>query len=361
MKLKLVLLSIAASLTTVSFAQEESAENSTSKQGVEFNFEGEMTSEFQWNFNDKVNWVNLLALNLELSPWEGGALQLQTNHTVKTHETIIDDYQGFSNIEEDNLFCAIMVLDYFQEFGDDDLGFDFAVGVRNMNEDFFVSDIASFFTSSSPGILPTISASYDIANYPVASLGLHLDFKFSGFTLSNSFYNGVGHNGWTSDDNPFIFRPKEEGIFDALQLAYENEDSGTSAFAGACFHTRQFDGDAEIIAEKSTCAWWLYLEQQLCANDKNYLSLMAQYSENTNKDNECYRYAELGFVGGFNDRNTVGLSYQFAQFQESDEHSLELSWNSQINDVVSLQPTAMYIHNDNGDYGILSMRLILSF
>ncbi len=351
--MKLKLLSPLLAITSFSFAQAEHAQ-----QRKKFEFEGCLYSDFQWNYDDKVNWVNYLGLSLSLSPWENGHFDLSTVSTVKTREDrIIDDYQWFSNIEVDNMFCGIGVLGYMHEWEHFDLFF----GVRTVNEDYFVSPLTLLFMNSSPGIFPTVWTPYPIANYPVASLGLHFNIKLDKWTISNSFYNGIGHNGWTHDDNPFIFRPKKEGVFDAFQLAYNNENSGTRAFAGGCIHNRQFDSEWEMIGKKTTGAWWLYLEQQVCANDKNSLSVMVQYSENTSKDNECYRYAEIGFIGGFSTRSRLGLSYQFAQFQETDEHLLELTFRTKINDLLTLQPTAMYIHNTEADYGVLSMRLILSF
>lgn len=40
----------------------------------------------------------------------------------------------------------------------------------------------SLFTGSSCGIFPTISASYPIANYPLAGLTVYFDVSFGGWT-----------------------------------------------------------------------------------------------------------------------------------------------------------------------------------
>lgn len=154
-KILLIIFSIAPCL---SFAQE---------------FSGELTSEWQWDMNKRTNWVNLLRLNMRLPLANGkGAFEAATLHVAKTKEdTILADWQGFSNIEADNMFAAIAVLGYMHTWRNAHL----FVGVRNVNEDFFTSNETLLFTNSSCGIFPTIAASYPIANYPFSGLTLYFD------------------------------------------------------------------------------------------------------------------------------------------------------------------------------------------
>ena len=70
-------------------------------------------------------------------------------------------------------------------------------GIRNMNEDYFTSHFMSLFTNSSCGIFPTISANYRIANYPLASMGIHLERKIRELTVMASVYNGVGYKSFS--------------------------------------------------------------------------------------------------------------------------------------------------------------------
>ena len=125
-------------------------------------FSGVYTAEWQWDMNKNTNFVNLLRLELNVPLWNGGTFEAATLHVAKTNDGIIDDWQGFSNIEADNMFGGIAVLGYMHEWK---AGHVF-VGVRNVNEDFFTSDITALFTNSSCGIVPTIGSSYPIANYP---------------------------------------------------------------------------------------------------------------------------------------------------------------------------------------------------
>lgn len=137
-------------------------------------FSGEYTTEWQWDMQKETNWVNLLRLNLSVPVWKGkGALEAATLHVARTGESIIEDWQGFSNIFADNQVASIAVLGYMHEWQNAH----FFAGVRNVNEDFFVTDITSLFTNSSGGIFPTIASSYPIANYPLSGLTLYFDVE----------------------------------------------------------------------------------------------------------------------------------------------------------------------------------------
>ena len=182
-------------------------------------FSGVYTAEWQWNMNKNTNFVNLLRLELNVPLWNGGTFEAATLHVAKTNDGIIDDWQGFSNIEADNMFGGIAVLGYMHEWK---AGHVF-VGVRNVNEDFFTSDITSLFTNGSCGIVPTIASSYPIANYPFSGLTVYFDVQKGGWLFRNSLYNGVGYNGWKHGDNPFLIRSKKDGIFDMAQLEYSHE------------------------------------------------------------------------------------------------------------------------------------------
>ena len=238
------------------------------------------------------------------------------------------------------------------------------LGVRNMNEDFFTSDVTSLFTNSSCGIFPTVSASYPIANYPFSGLTVYFDVSRGGWTFKNSIYNGVGYNGWKHHDNPFLVRPEKDGVFNMLQLEYSH--SGGCYFAGVAVHTRRFPiGEGEMVTvdesvRKATCAWWVYGEQLLWQADEKNIFCMAQYSENTCHKNGCYRYAEVGCAYR-DESNECGLTGQYARFFRGAEYSVEATWKRRINRSLSVQPAFQYITNADGDYVVLMARLYCSF
>ena len=122
--------------------------------------------------NRNTNLINQLRLELSVPIGKGkDSFEAATLHVAKTNDGIIDDWQGFSNIDADNNFAMLAVLGYMHEWNSGHL----FVGVRNVNEDFFTSDVTALFQNSSEGIFPTVASSYPIANYPYSGLTLYFD------------------------------------------------------------------------------------------------------------------------------------------------------------------------------------------
>ncbi len=318
--------------------------------------------------NKKTNFVNLLRFDFEYSPWKNGTIEAATLHIARTNEPVVNDLQLYSSVYEENNFAAIAILGYKHSWKNANL----FVGVRNSNEDFFTSDGTSLFTSSSPGIFPTIGASYPIANYPVSSLNVTFDITFGNWTITEALYNGVGYCGWKHNDNPFLVRPKRDGVFDELQVAYETDDSFYSV--GAAMHTKFFtyDDEGDFVNEnKFSAALWAYGEQTVWSGaDDQKVRLMAELSANTAKNSAFTSYAEVGCIYERKE-NTFGISGQYGRFHEcgaednsyapTDEYSLELTWNREITDRISLQPAFHYIRTGNENNTVLLGRFIYSF
>ena len=110
------------------------------------------TTELQSDFKQGSNWVNLLRLDFTHSLGKHTTLQASTISTARTRiESLADDFQTFSNIEEKkNHPLALATLGVQQQFGHSSLFF----GIRNLNEDYFTSPATSLFTNSSCGIFP---------------------------------------------------------------------------------------------------------------------------------------------------------------------------------------------------------------
>lgn len=348
---------------------------------------GQYTTEWQWDMNKNTNWGNQLRLDLSVPLGsDRNTIEAATLHLAKTGESVIGDWQGFSNIDADNMLAAIAVLGFMHQWNSGHL----FIGVRNVNEDFFISPITALFTNSSCGIFPTVAASYPIANYPFSGLTLYFDITKKGWTFRNSLYNGTGYNGWTAHDNPFLIKPKTDGIFNMSQIEYTHRSG--EYYAGIAVHTRQqpfvtenetgstmtetnetsVNGTSmeentpngtspeETSSARTTFAWWLYGEQKLWTSGEKSISCMVQYSENSSHKNACYRYAEIG--GAYLDaKNECGVSGQYAQFQQGNEYSLELTWKRQLTQAIAVQPSFQFIHNDDGNFTALSARLYLKF
>ncbi len=343
---------------------------------------GEYTGEWAWGMSTgRTNFVNHLRFDFEWSPWEGGTLEAATQHIAVAHSAgpgpVIDDMQLYSNVYEENNIAAIAILGYKHAWEH----FDVFFGVRNLNEDFFTSEAASLFTSSSPGIFPTISASYPIANYPVSSLNITFNIMFGNWKITNALYNGVGYCGWKHNDNPFRV-DKRDGIFDELQVAYETEKSFYSVGAG--MHTKEFtfDDEGDEMSRKSrfSAALWAYGEQDVWEGaDDQRVRLMAQASMNTNSRSACTSYFEIGGFYQYKS-NTFGLSAQYGRFHEqsltvdedvssplgyetvgTDEWSLELTWHHEFTEHISVQPAFHFVNTGGENNTVLLGRFIYSF
>lgn len=172
-------------------------------------YAGELLSDFRaWN------WVNML--RLEFSQPLGSRLRLDiaTISIARTRKgRLIDDLQGFSNIEEEDTPLAPAVACVTWSRGRSQL----SVGIRNVNEDYFTSPVTSFFTNSSCGLFPTVSANYPIANYPLASLGIHYVFQTERWEFQASVYNGQGYDSFTGRSSVFRFRPQRTGCAESPQ------------------------------------------------------------------------------------------------------------------------------------------------
>lgn len=287
----------------------------------------EYTSELQTGFRDirDFNFVNLLRLNAEIPLSRSITMEAATISIAKTREEhLVDDLQTFSNIEEENLPLALAVCGMNWQIQDHHSLF---FGIRNMNEDYFTSDVTSFFTNSSCGIYPTISCNYDIANYPLSSVGVHYKYDDQAFKVQASIYNSTGYNRFTGRKNVFRFTPEGDGIFALCEAEYNRE--GNHYFLGNALHS----------AERVSTSPWFYTEQQISQR----LTLLAGYSHAFGHDIECHDFAGLGLHYQYV-KFESGIFADYAGFASADEFATELTCKVQISPQLYIQPTCHLIY-----------------
>ncbi len=366
MKLRTVLLAVGCVISSTTFAQT---------------INGSYVSEWGWGMSTgRTIFANYLRFDFNWSPWKNGTILAATEHVAITNSAgpgpLIDDMQLYSNIYGKSHIAAITLLGYQHAWKH----FDLFVGIRNTNQDFFKSEATSVFTGCSLGIFPTISTSYPIPNYPVSSPNITFNIRFGNWTITNGLYNGVGYSGWKGSDNPFLIRPKRDGIFDELQVAYETESNFYSV--GAAMHTKEFTFERrnkEIARDtKFSAALWIYGEQDVWhgVHDQK-VRLMAQLSFNTNKNSACTSYAEVGCVYQYDKKNTIGVSGQYGRFHEIpesdmetenpfekekiDEFSVEVTWKHEFSKIIAVQPAFHYVNTGGQNNTVLLGRLLVSF
>lgn len=341
-------------------AQEQKAEKWTPNLGME------LTSELQGTHTGDYNYVNLLRLNAALpivSPKSenprgvGLTFEIASLSTCMTaHESIGGELQTFSNLDAGNIPFALSVCNLTLNVGDRHSLF---LGIRNMNEDYFCSDVTSFFTNSSCGIYPTISANYPIANYPVASMGVHYRYenenenknKNRRFVVQASLYNGTGYNRFTGRENVFRVCPKDDGVFGVAEVSYTHR--GSSYFLGNALYCKEGVSPSTKLRINSTP--WFYTEQSINSN----LSLIAGYSHAFGAEAECKDFIGLGAyykIGKYQ----LGAFANYANFSEANEFATELTGKIPISRHIDIQPSVHLITTDSRFQCAAAVRMALS-
>lgn len=333
-------------------AQEKDSLGWTPEWGAEF------TTELQLTHHGKANLANLLRLQACLPLGKGVSFSVGSISTCMTsRESIGKDMQTFSNLDAGNIPFALSTCGMGWESascragGSREDNHSFFVGIRNMNEDYFASEVTTLFTNSSCGIFPTLSANFDIANYPLASIGAHYRYeKPLGSTeseeapllsLQASLYNGRGYHRFTGRDNVFRFCPHSDGLFALAEAHLEHQ--GSHYFLGSALH---FQHGTRVSP-------WAYAEQFVTPR----LSLIAAYSHAFGSDLFCSDFLGLGAHYHLS-KARLGLFTDYARFSEAKEWATELTCKLSVTHHFSVQPSAHFILTDGTFTSALSLRLI---
>lgn len=322
------------------------------------------TTEIQYNFKKKVNWVNLLALNGQFSTeamglWRGGFLDIEFISIYRTsNRRIADDWQVFSNIDEQNRPLGIFTLGYTQQFEKINLFF----GIRNVNRDYFTTPYTSLFTNSSCGIYPTISANYPVANYPLSAMCLHGEYDINAnWSVKSSLYNGTAYE---SLKKTFTINPKYDGIANMTQIGYTKTSKYYGTYnLGYFIHSgmpvcnengkSQFNG--KTVSQKKTkvdYSLWANAEQCIYTRNEREIGVLAQLSFALPDKEKCSQYYGAGLLfNGWTTRSKKdqsGIFINRAKFGHNVEVALELTWKYQIINNLEIQP-ALHLIENNGN------------
>lgn len=324
------------------------------------------TTEGQYNLKRNMNWCNLLRLEASLPIWKNGEWNMATIHFYKLHSTrIIDDWQMFSNIEEENLPAALATFGYSQRVGKSALFF----GVRNLNEDYFTSPVTSLFTNSSCGIFPTISANYPVANYPLSAMCVDYKVQLGRWGIESSLYNGAAYNGWERGNHPFVVSPRRDGIVSITETNYQTEHG--KYFLGAALHNRMHlsheerdektkEEDPTTYKKKVNGVLFGYLEQCVWRGFDKEVNLLAQYSQRIFSAEGCQKYMELGVTFSNAPKSDkcldIGISTQYAQYSYGKEIAIEVTFRKQLGSRFAVQPALHFIRNKSGYANALLVR-----
>lgn len=299
----------------------------------------ELVTEQQVTNEGGYNCANLLRLQASLPIARGFSLDVGSISTCMTAaESIGGDLQTFSNLDAGNIPFALSVCNLVLNIGE---RHSLSLGIRNMNEDYFCSDVTSLFTNSSCGIYPTISANYPIVNYPVASVGLHYQYRPSKSPLKGdlgqwsvqaSLYNGTGYNRFTGRENVFRVCPKSDGVFGLAQIEYDH--CGSSYFLGNSVYYNM----------GTSLTPWFYAEQKITPS----LSILAGYSHAFAPEAECKDFVGLGLYYQ-RKKCELGAHSDYAHFVNANEFATELTFKYTATEHLYLQPVLHVISTSSED------------
>lgn len=319
-------------------------------------------TEVQTDFEKSTNWMNFLRLDASLNIGKKGRIDFASIHTYRTLDRpVADDWQAFSNIDNDNLAFGLALLGYTHQFGD---RFSLFAGVRNVNEDYFISDGTALFVNSSHGIYPTVSENYPLGNYPLSALGIHANWTVNDqWTMQGSVYNGMARQLFGPDHGLLDIR-KDDGVLFIGDVNYrQNSKLPGTYFAGVSMSNKIHS--EEHTEDKGNFAYWLYGEQCIYKAGNRHIDLMAQFSQNLSVDSGCKRYMGAGLIlyDILTDRigNTLGINVNNARYDFGNETVVETTCNIQLTDNIAIQPAYQRIWNDEGNYNAALLRMNFEF
>ena len=319
-------------------------------------------TEVQTDFEKSTNWMNFLRLDASLNIGKRGSIDFASIHTFKTLDRpVADDWQVFSNITNDNLAFGLAVLGYTHQFSNK---FKLFAGVRNVNEDYFISDGTGLFANSSHGIYPTIAENYPLGNYPLSTLGIHANWTLNdNWTVQGSLYNGVARQLFGPDHGLLDIR-KDDGILLMGDVNYHHASKLPGTYFAGVSYSNKIHGE-EMTEDKTNLAYWVYGEQSIYKSGDSHVDLMAQFSQNLSVDFGCKRYMGAGVLlyNILTDKidNTFGINVNNADYDFGDETVFEATYSLQLTDHIGIQPAYQRIWNDGGSHNAALLRLNIEF
>lgn len=324
------------------------AETNTLERGVTY------TSEAQSDFGKRAAWMNQIRLDGAWNINCKHSIKAATLHTWRTgSDPVMEEKQVFSNIDNGNMALGVALLGWqFTCTLSESLSLTTFAGVHNMNEEYFVSPLAAAFCNSSDGIHPTLASNFELANYPLSTLGIHAELNFtSGFSIQNSLYNGVA--GETTDGTAFRFRPHRDGLVNVTGITYAATGNLPLDYTiGHLVHTQR----GSVV--------WASAEQAFASSSKYAYSVAAQTSYDFGRNSECREYYAGGLLAQGKENCPIqhfGLMYHNAQFTTGNEQSVEATAAISLCPHFTLQPSFQYITTPDTDHMVGLLRAIVEF
>lgn len=290
--------------------------------------------------------------------WENGEIFINAvnTHGGRPTNDLIGDYQGISNIEAGNLTC-LQELWIKQDIG----SFSFSAGLQDLSAEFAVSEYGAMFLNGSFGVHSTISHNIPAPVFPLTSLGIHVDYKLSEELIAKiAAFDGLPDN---FDNNPYNLSWKlnsDDGVLTFSEFTYSkmliSGLPGVYRF-GAYYHNHLNRTDqAGYQFYTNDYGFYIVADQMIIKKlDGKKLALFTQagLSPSQKNENNFYLGAGINYSGFWDSRkdDELGLAIAHAAFSNSlrrNETAVELSYKSQLNSNIFIQPDLQYIVHPAG-------------
>lgn len=288
--------------------------------------------------------------------WKGGELYIlgQALHGKSVSENYLGDFQVASNIDGGE---HIYLHEFW--FAQTFKGNKLTIGLQDLNVVCVVSELGSNFINSSFGTPSVIANNVPSALFPLTAFGATLELPISdSFQVVAAVYDG---NPSHFDINPYNtdwkFK-KSDGVLSIIELQLNSFKSSTYKL-GYYNHTGLLEYNEETLQEEelfdSNYGMYAIIDQGLWKNEntKKSLSAFTQIMISSQEINNHNAYYGGGFVysGLGNENSVIGLAIAHARFQEGvskSETAVELTYNLQVSEQMSIQPDVQYIINPSG-------------
>lgn len=339
-------------------------------------------AEGQWNVKTgHVNWANMLSGGVEVSAWRGGSLELGALATGSINDGIVDDLQGFSNINAESREFRLTHLGVGQQlFGK----LYIYAGLREADEDYFNTDGAGIFTGSSYGCVPQVGENFTLGVYPEAALGLHLEYLPTDvWMVRTTIYNGTASDRL---NRQFRFCPGSDGLINIGSISYSPtfarflDDRGetTDGFLAPTYVLgyvagwQYIEGDiADDATETATPekqrrkggAVWASVDQPIARVGRAGLNLFATGGVRFGQlDMSRSHWAVALLLGNLMHRGaTLAMVVSQAHYADKlKETDIETTFDYPVLSCLSLQPAMHFIRTDGETNVAVNLRLSFS-
>lgn len=297
------------------------------------------TGELQTDLRGGSNFLSLLRLDGRVNITRNLRFDISTLSIGRAKDCMMYDLQVFSNIETGEEIPLTLAVAGMEWEADTQHGsHKVFVGIRNTGEDYFCSDVTSFFVNSSCGIFPTLSANFPMATYPFGAMSVHYAYEGEHWGAKATIYNGEGRYKLHGRENMFRVCPKSDKVIAMAQGEYRNNSAGY--YLGGSLYD-------------SSATMWAYTEQKLCNTSNGELHGIAAYSHCFDKDYICRNFAGAGLKMDMKGAQ-IGLFADYADFGELHEFASELSVEIPVCKFANVKPALHYINGSTTE-GVVAM------